>query len=48
MNNIIKCANCGKEIRDGDYIHVTTPNKKDIYLHPMPCEWYETNDKATN
>ena len=47
--NNMKCANCGKEIRDGDYIHVSTPNKKDIYLHSMPCEWYEkTNENAAH
>lgn len=44
--NNMKCANCGKEIRDGDYIHVSTPNKKDIYLHSIPCEWYEKTDDS--
>lgn len=49
MSNNIKCTNCGKEIKDGDYIQVTTSSKKDIYLHSMPCDWYEiNNDNAAN
>ncbi len=40
----MKCAMCGKEIRGRDYIHVSTENKKEIYVHSVPCEWYEKNN----
>jgi len=32
---------CGREIRGRDYIYVGITNKKDIYVHSVPCEWYE-------
>ncbi len=36
----MKCAFCGKEIRGRDYINASTP-EKEIYVHEMPCEWYD-------
>ncbi len=36
----MKCAFCGKEIKGRDYINASTP-EKEIYVHSMPCEWYE-------
>ncbi len=37
----MKCALCGNEIRGRDYIHVSTPDQKGIYVHSVPCEWYD-------
>ena len=37
----MKCAMCGREIIGRDYIYVSTPDKKGIYVHSAPCEWYE-------
>jgi hypothetical protein len=37
----MKCALCGKEIRGRDYISVSTPDKKEVYVHQMPCDWYD-------
>ncbi len=42
----MKCAMCGREIRGKDYIHTSTPDKKDIYVHSMPCEWYDFEENA--
>ncbi len=46
----MKCAFCKREIKGKDYIHVSNPGKKDIYVHSVPCEWYEfegnTDDAA--
>jgi hypothetical protein len=40
----MKCAMCGREIKGRDYIHVSTPDKKEIYVHSVPCEWYDFKD----
>ncbi len=45
--NNMKCAFCGKEIKGKDYIHVSNPGKEDIYVHSVPCEWYE-NERDTD
>jgi hypothetical protein len=37
----MKCAKCGKEIMGTDYISAGVSNQKDIYVHSLPCEWYE-------
>ncbi len=37
----MKCAMCKREIRGRDYIRVSNPSKEDIYVHEMPCEWYD-------
>ncbi len=44
----MKCALCGKEIRGRDYINVSTPDKKEIYVHSMPCDWYDFERDADN
>jgi hypothetical protein len=36
----MKCALCGNEIRGMDYINASTP-EKEIYVHSMPCDWYD-------
>ena len=36
----MKCALCGNEIRGRDYINASTP-EKEIYVHSMPCDWYD-------
>ena len=36
----MKCALCGREIKGMDYIYLSTPDKKGIYVHSAPCEWY--------
>jgi hypothetical protein len=36
----MKCALCGTEIRGRDYINASTP-EKEIYVHSMPCDWYD-------
>jgi hypothetical protein len=36
----MKCALCGREIKGRDYIYLSTPDKKGIYVHSAPCEWY--------
>ncbi len=42
----MKCAFCGKEIKGRDYIHVSNPGKTDIYVHSVPCEWYESEEST--
>ena len=37
----MKCAKCGKEIKGTDYISAGVPNKEDIYVHSLPCDWYD-------
>ncbi len=37
----MKCAMCKREIRGRDYIRVSNPSKEDLYVHEMPCEWYD-------
>ncbi len=47
----MKCAFCGREIKGKDYIHVSNPGKEDIYVHSVPCEWYDfegNTDDDTN
>lgn len=44
----MKCAMCGREIRGRDYIHVSTANKKEIYVHSVPCEWYASEEHIDN
>ncbi len=44
----MKCAFCGKEIKGRDYIHVSTSNQKDIYVHSVPCEWYDFEETTDN
>jgi hypothetical protein len=36
----MKCALCGNEIRGRDYINAST-SEKEIYVHSMPCDWYD-------
>ncbi len=46
--NNMKCALCGKEIRGRDYIHTGTLDKKGIYAHSMPCDWYDFERDTDN
>ncbi len=39
---------CGREIKGRDYICVNAPDKEDIYVHSMPCEWYESEENIKN
>ena len=43
----MKCAKCGKEIKGRDYISAGVP-EKEIYVHSMPCEWYESEGNIKN
>ncbi len=36
----MRCALCGREIKGKDYISMNIPDKEDIYVHSVPCEWY--------
>jgi hypothetical protein len=44
----MKCAKCGREITDRDYISVNVPGQKEIYVHSVPCEWYESEVNRDN
>jgi hypothetical protein len=44
----MKCAKCGKEITGKDYIHAEVPDQEDIYVHSMPCEWYDRDENMDN
>ena len=44
----MKCAKCGKEIVSMDYISAGVPNQRDIYVHSLPCDWYDNEEKVTN
>ncbi len=44
----MKCAFCGREIKGRDYLRVSNPGKEDIYVHEMPCEWYEFEGNTDN
>ncbi len=44
----MKCAKCGKEIKGRDYIHAGAANQKGIYVHSMPCEWYDSEEDMDN
>jgi hypothetical protein len=44
----MKCAKCGKEIMGTDYISAGVSNQKDIYIHSLPCDWYENDGNITN
>ncbi len=45
----MKCAKCGKEIMGTDYISAGVSNqKKDIYIHSLPCDWYENEGNIAN
>ncbi len=44
----MKCAMCGREIKGMDYIRVNVPNQEDIYVHSVPCEWYENKEHIKN
>ncbi len=46
--NNMKCALCGRDIKGRDYIHVNTPDQKGIYVHSMPCEWYDLGGNTDN
>jgi len=48
VNNYMKCALCGKEITGRDYIHVNASVQKEIYVHSMPCEWYDNEKNLDN
>ncbi len=48
IRNSMKCAFCGREIKGKDYIHVSNPGKTDIYVHSVPCEWYENKGDTDN
>ncbi len=39
---------CGREIKGRDYIRAAVPNKEDIYVHSMPCEWYDSEENIAN
>ena len=44
----MKCAKCGKEIVSMDYISAGVPNQRDIYVHSLPCDWYDNEENVTN
>ncbi len=44
----MKCAKCGKEIKSTDYISAGVSNQKDIYVHSMPCDWYDNEGNIAN
>jgi hypothetical protein len=44
----MKCAKCGKEIMGMDYISAGVSNQKDIYVHSLPCEWYNNDGNIAN
>jgi hypothetical protein len=44
----MKCAKCGKEIMGTDYICAGVSNQKDIYIHSLPCEWYNNDGNIAN
>jgi len=43
----MKCALCGNEIRGRDYINASIP-EKEIYVHSMPCDWYDFKRDTDN
>jgi hypothetical protein len=43
----MKCALCGNEIKGRDYINAST-SEKEIYVHSMPCEWYDFKRDTDN
>ncbi len=44
----MKCAKCGKEIVSMDYISAGIPNQKEIYVHSLPCDWYDNEENVAN
>jgi ribosomal protein L37AE/L43A len=44
---LMKCALCGKEIKGRDYINAST-HEKEIYVHSMPCDWYDFKKDTDN
>ncbi len=44
----MKCAMCGRKIKGRDYIHTAVPNQEGIYVHSMPCEWYDSEGNITD
>ncbi len=44
----MKCAKCGKEIVSTDYISAGVPNQEDIYVHSLPCDWYDNDGNIAN
>ncbi len=44
----MKCAKCGKEIMGTDYISAGVSNQKDIYVHSLPCDWYDNEGNITD
>jgi len=44
---LMNCALCGNEIKGRDYINASTP-EKEIYVHSMPCNWYDLKREADN
>jgi hypothetical protein len=44
----MKCALCGREIKGRDYIYLSTPDKKGIYVHSAPCEWYASEENMND
>jgi hypothetical protein len=43
----MKCALCGNEIKGRDYINASTP-EKEMYVHSMPCDWYDFERDTDN